>query len=29
VIYTWNVRHFQQFGPAVATRVRTPPGDLV
>jgi len=23
-IYTWNVKHYQQFGPKVATRVRTP-----
>lgn len=23
-IYTWNIRHFQQFGPAVARRLRTP-----
>jgi predicted nucleic acid-binding protein len=24
VIYTWNVRHFQQFGPEVARRLRIP-----
>lgn len=23
-IYTWNVRHFEQFGPDVAKRLRTP-----
>ena len=23
-IYTWNVRHFQQFGPKVVRRTRTP-----
>jgi predicted nucleic acid-binding protein len=24
VIYTWNVKHFQQFSPEIAKRVRTP-----
>jgi hypothetical protein len=24
VIYTWNVRHFSQFGPEVRRRLRTP-----
>jgi predicted nucleic acid-binding protein len=24
VIYTWNVKHFQQFAPEIAKRVRTP-----
>lgn len=24
IIYTWNVRHFQQLGPEIAPRVRTP-----
>jgi len=24
LIYTWNVRHFRQFGPEVTRRVRTP-----
>ncbi len=24
VLYTWNVKHFQQFGPDVARRVRMP-----
>jgi predicted nucleic acid-binding protein len=24
VIYTWNVKHFQQFSPGIAKRVRTP-----
>lgn len=24
VMYTWNVRHFQQFGPEIAKRLRTP-----
>jgi predicted nucleic acid-binding protein len=23
-IYTWNVRHFQQFSPGITTRLRTP-----
>jgi predicted nucleic acid-binding protein len=23
-VYTWNTRHFEQFGPAVAKRLRTP-----
>lgn len=24
VIYSWNVRHFQQFGPEITRRLRTP-----
>ncbi len=24
LIYTWNVKHFQQFSPEIAKRVRTP-----
>lgn len=23
-IYTWNIRHFEQFGPVIAERLRTP-----
>ena len=23
-LYTWNIRHFEQFGPAIARRLRTP-----
>jgi predicted nucleic acid-binding protein len=23
-LYTWNVRHFQQFGPEIAHRIKTP-----
>ncbi|MGH7812863.1 MAG: PIN domain-containing protein [Candidatus Binataceae bacterium] len=23
-IYTWNIRHFERFGPAIAERLRTP-----
>ena len=25
LIYTWNTRHFQQFGPEITRRLRTPP----
>jgi predicted nucleic acid-binding protein len=24
VLYTWNTRHFERFGPAIAKRLRTP-----
>ena len=24
ILYTWNVKHFQQFGPEVSRRLRTP-----
>lgn len=24
VVYTWNTRHFEQLGPAIAKRLRTP-----
>ncbi|MGH7917088.1 MAG: PIN domain-containing protein, partial [Candidatus Binataceae bacterium] len=24
VVYTWNTRHFELFGPAIAKRLRTP-----
>ena len=23
-VYTWNIRHFEQFGPAIAGRLKTP-----
>lgn len=26
-IYTWNTRHFQQFGPNVTSRLATPPSE--
>jgi hypothetical protein len=24
ILYTWNVKHFEQFGPDIAGRLRTP-----